>query len=312
MKPSMYKTFIRKVKNLQIVKPLYDLLYKRHMQRTYEALTGTVRATIKEKAEKFDRVELYMLTETLLNKPLMEVFPQAVPHYMEHGQGDYMYMLEKKLSGDFLCVFASSYKEFVSKRMRESSWVKPYLEQGDFERASLQFLEHYPAQSAIISNACDPKKENAVILLDAVEIYNVASSFWSELAEKCIAAVNDPANTHFIIKPHPAQSREAIEAIKKHFQKNGSSFTMLDQVELTNMSVEVIFALWKGKAKYALTIFSTSVYYISEFYPSTLKCGYSYSFMSKYTDNAPPQYKAHFNGLKDIVKEVLGAKCVEL
>jgi hypothetical protein len=312
MKPSLYKTVIRKAKTKPVIKQVYGIFYRSHMKRKLAELTEDVRSTLKDHIGTGNSTELYMLTETILNKPLMEVFPQAEINYMEHGQGDYMYMLEKGLKGNFRCVFANSYKEFLKKRDIDTSWVKECLLQGDFENASKSFLTHYPVQSDIIKNACSASKKNAVILLDAVEIYNVSPQFWNELAEKCVSAIEDPSSTRFIIKPHPAQSYEAMAAIKTYFTHRNIEFVFLDRPELTTMSVEVMFALWREQVSYVLTIFSTSVYYMSEFYPGDIKYYYSYRFMSRYTDNAPQMYKEHFYGLKDIIKEALAVNCIEL
>lgn len=308
MKPSLYKTAIRKLKTKPVVKPLYDLLHQRYTRKFHSALVQRLQNTITEKAGS---AELHMLTETALNKPLIEMYPGAGINYFEHGQGDYYYMLEKHLKGYFHCVFAPGYKQYLEKRNIDSKWVRSFLEPGDFEKASRELLEHYPAQSGIIRSACDTQKENALILLDSVEIYNVPFSFWAQLAEKCVSKVTDPSSTHFIIKPHPAQSHEAINAIKDYFRSRNISFSMTDQPELSAMGVEVMFSLWKKHVKYVFTIFSTSVYYLSEFYPGNISYYYAYDFMGKHVSNAPPMYKAHYYGLKDIIKEVLAARCIE-
>lgn len=62
---------------------------------------------------KDTQISLYMLTQTYLNRPLMQLFPSASINYIEHGMGDYYYILDPKTpKGNFYCLFQKDIKNF--------------------------------------------------------------------------------------------------------------------------------------------------------------------------------------------------------
>lgn len=54
---------------------------------------------------KDTQISLYMLTQTYLNSPLMQLFTSASINYIEHGMGDYYYILDPKTPKETFIVF---------------------------------------------------------------------------------------------------------------------------------------------------------------------------------------------------------------
>src|ERR1051326_303072 len=83
LKPSLRKTLTRKLKTKPVAKQIYSSLLASHLKKE----NAKVKTKLKSIFQSSDEVELNLLTQTLMNPALMELFPKAKVNYFEHGLG---------------------------------------------------------------------------------------------------------------------------------------------------------------------------------------------------------------------------------
>ena len=156
--------------------------------------------------------------------------------------------------------------------------------------------------------------KKVLILLESVEIYNVPDNFWTDYLDLCMSKIPNPQDYTFILKPHPAQSFKAIELSKSHMINHYKVKTVvIEGNKAVNYSVEVLYSMWDDSTDYVFTVFSSALYYISKIYNNKqTKYFYAFDFFKDYTKNAPAQFVYIFNGIEDVVKNVLSENCVDM
>ncbi|GAB4132227.1 MAG: hypothetical protein Fur0041_03360 [Bacteroidia bacterium] len=308
-KPSLRKQITRKVKEWPVLKPIYSLLLKRHLHKTDQKnmqLVSDVLGQYKNAAE----VEIYMMTQTQLNRALIRMYPDAQRFYMEHGIGDYYYYTDHQLpKGKFIAVFAEEFKRFLEHRHAENDWISllPGIE--DFPKLAEQIkLSHHHAGHFPAPKVQD--KPVVFILLEAVDMYHVRDEFWHQYPEHILAQLDDPKKYHYILKPHPLHSKHSIVKTKEVFRKSGLSFELLTGEKITSISAEIIFHDYYPQTKHVFCLFSSACFYLSKLYSSKdITFWYSTEFMSKYTENAPPMYRNLFIDLRPLIDNVFAVNC---
>ncbi len=305
LKPSLRKTLTRKLKTKPIAKQIYSSLLTSHLKRENEKLKVKLKNIFKNSS---DEIELHLLTQTTMNPVLTELFPKAKVNYFEHGLGDYHYISEKTNS-KFLCLFSEEFKKYLLSKKINSDFVSQSVLPHEFESASKSISNNLSAE---IKNIFQHNSPSVLILMESVEMYNVKQAFWTDYLEKCLEQIQNPEKYFYFIKPHPVQSIESIEITKNFFKKRKLKFILLQQPILTSTSIEVLFPLMKENISNVFALFSSSLFYLSKLYPEPhITYHYSYEFMKKHIGNAPEQYKQHFNGLEELIKEVFSKNCKE-
>lgn len=301
-KPTLRKTLTRKLKTKPIAKQIYNSLYDVILKNKTKSFKEKLQ-TIFKNIPRSESVELNLLTQTFMNPILLEMFPKASVRYFEHGLGDYLH--SENLKGKFICLFSEQYKKYLSEKKLKNDFIFPSASFEDFKNIGANLIQ----QNSILV----PFKEKPaciLIIMESVDMYNVKNNFWEEYLAKCVGHISNPTDHTFIIKPHPAQSHESIQITKSFFEKKNLKFKLLDSPELSGMSIEYLFPLWKENTKHVFALFSSSLFYLSVLYPEPhIIYHYSYEFMKKNIGNAPEQFKQHFLGLEELIEKVFSANC---
>jgi hypothetical protein len=309
MKPTLRKTITRKLKTKPMLKQIYNLLYNFFIKRKNKKLRKQLELLLKKEMMNTSAVELNLLTQTTLNQVLFDMFPSAKVKYFEHGLGDYFY-IQQKISGTdkFYCIFHEPFKRMLAEKRIKNDFVFPSASPEEFSKTSEEIIFRC-FQKNNIHFTCE-KSPSVLILMEAVEMYNVKRTFWQEYVAKCIQQINQPDKFIFLLKPHPVQSSESIKMTKLFFEKNNLRYKLLDYPLSSGMSIEVLFPLWKENVHHVFALFSSGVFYLSMLYPYPhITYHYSYDFMAEHISNAPEQYKKHFAGLKEPIEKVFSLRC---
>src|ERR1041385_4238179 len=199
--PTIQKKLTRKWKVLPVVKNIYGNLLNRHLSKK-DSLYKKKIETLLQEFSNFDRVELFLMTQTYLNKPLTIIFPKAEIHYMEHGIGDYFYVLHKTNEKKYFhAVFAIPFQKFLSKQNKTSDWVFSIEGLSRFSTISKKLIERHQ-KSLQLEKISTPEKEFIFILLEAVDMYEVKDSFWTEYIDHIIKQIAVPSDYHYLLKTH--------------------------------------------------------------------------------------------------------------
>lgn len=307
--PSTTKSLTRKVKTWPVIRWVYNQL----LEKKYSGIDQKYRDRLKQVLDPYlkenVKISLFLQSRTYLNRPLLQLFPKAEVNYLEHGMGDYYYMPDPKtVKGNFYCLFAENYKRFLAKKGIESDWVKQLPNVSSFDEISQKLI--LQLGNTLTDYTVTTEKPCVLLLLEAVDMYEVKHSFWSEYPDHVFAQLKNPELYHYLMKPHPMQSEVSIIATKNHFDALGYSYTLIDQPELITASAEVIFKLWAGRTEHVFCLISSSAYYLSKLYEGkNTRFWYSTEFMSRHIANAPPEYVKMFNELRVLIEEVMGEKC---
>ncbi|MGZ3863496.1 MAG: polysialyltransferase family glycosyltransferase [Bacteroidia bacterium] len=311
LKPSAKKVLVRKLKENILLKPFYNALLKRHRNKQAKIEEQKI---LKALSGKGDVSEVNILTQTGITDSLFKLFPSAEVNYFEHGMGDYFFIQKIKLPKfSFYCIFNEQFKSYLKKKNLPDNYVKGFIGEGDFQQIANETIAADPQKEEIISKLKFEGKK-VLIMMESVEIYNVPDNFWTDYLDLCISNIPEPKNYTFILKPHPAQSFNAIEISKNHLLNHHKVKTVvIENSHSINYSVEVLYSLWNETTDYVFTAFSSSIYYISKIYNNTnTRYFYSFDFLKGYIKNAPPQFVYIFNGVEDLVKHVLSENCTEM
>lgn len=312
MRPSLKKRLTRKAKQLPVLKAIYDKLLKKHMLKFYADFEARIRQDLSSYNQ--ERVQLNLLTKTGLNDVLFKLFPQAELNYFEHGIGDYMYYAQNEIQeGNLFCLFPREFKDYLTSiNSPNKNKIHGFVKDDLFYRA-IQSLE----KNKVISNEQEFEKlktEKLVfILIESVEIYEVPSNFWEDCIRLYLSKIDIPEDYTYVLKPHPLQSFEAINAIESYFKKRNLKYILLGNSKFINVGAELIFYFFAKQTKYVFSLFSSSVYYFTKLYPSTeIKYYHGYKLFEQYTKKSPKQFTDIYKGLEPIITNVLAKDCLEL
>lgn len=308
--PTTRKSFTRRIKSWPIIKNIYNYLLERHLQKADHKYKNELSAILNGFSLENSKVSLFMLTQTYLNRPLEQLFPNATLNYVEHGIGDYYHILNPKIrKGNFYCVFAESYKRYLVKIGNSTQSVNPIPNASSFPRIANDLLRNYN-KSIHLEEIVLPEKPFVFVLLEAVDMYQVKHSFWTDYLDHIFSKLENPGKFHYLLKPHPMQSEISLIATKNHFEKLGFSYSLLNHPSLINASAEIIFSHWEKKTEHVFCLFSSGCFYLSQLYSEEkITFWYSTAFMSKYLENAPPQFYKSFTESRQLIEEVFTENC---
>src|SRR5665213_1607477 len=182
--PSTRKTILRKYKTWPVIKTIYAFLLRQHLKSVDERYREELKKIFVPHEEDKTQISLFLLTQTYLNRPLQQLFPAASINYMEHGIGDYYYLSDPLTKeGNFYCVFAETYKRYLAKNGKSGDRVKQLPGISSFPELAQRLLSiHHQLISA--NELPQPEKPCVFILLEAVDMYHVNSSFWAAYLDK--------------------------------------------------------------------------------------------------------------------------------
>lgn len=305
------KALTRKLKSKPGIKQVYDFLLKRHTkkQRAAEALL------LKEKLRDLgDVIEVNLLTQTLVNEALFDLFPKAQVNYFEHGSGDYYLIQKVKRSGmNFYCVFAEQFKKLLAEKGLDNSFVKQLAGYEDFPAIAQEVINTDPTRDEIIKSVT-VKGKMVLIVLEAMQLYQVPDHYYTDYIDLCMKQLKDPQDYTFVLKPHPAQTKRSIEDQKSRLIDHYKVKTVVaESPHLVNFSIEVLFTLWKDNTEHFFGTYSSAIFYNSVLYKSSgTKFYFTYEFFLNYLQSAPQQFKDIYAGIKEPVKKVFSANCTSM
>lgn len=238
----------------------------------------------------------------------MRLFPSAVLAFMEHGLGDYHYVIEHgRPKAPLHALFAARFMKYLDERGVPSQDIRSIDLPKDMSGILLQCLEELRVPVAPTPSG----KPIVWILLEAVDMYEVPHEFWGAYIDHVLSNLPDPLDHHFILKPHPIASTPSLEVTIQHCTERGLSFTMMDDPRFKGIAAEVLFAAHAASVRHVFCLFSSACFYLSQLYKDPrITYHYSTDFMDKWTGNAPPMYKRHFAALKPLIEEVFAERCV--
>jgi hypothetical protein len=311
IKPGFKKSLTRKLKTKPVIKQAYDFLLKRHAKKRIEKEIETYKNLFSEYT--VSEVELNMMTKTGLNESLIQLYPRARINYFEHGMGDYYYIEKTKIpKGDFYCVFADTFAAYLRKKGTDSSFVHSIPGIEAFKAVADQAITLNDKLNLPV-NISAQKEKLVFILMESVEVYQVPDTYWSDYIDLCISRIKNPSDHTFVVKPHHLQSFNAIDITRRHFEKLGITAIFIDETHSMNLSAEVLFGLIYKRTDYVFSLFSSSIYYLSKLYPEKyISYYYGYDFFKNYLGQSPMQFIEIFNGIEEVVKEVLSVNCKEM
>ena len=309
-KPSIRKTITRKMKILPGVRQIYDGMLNRFMNKRDAAYRKKLKELLGPFFETGQVPGLYLMTQTYLNRPLTQLFPGASIHYMEHGIGDYYYILAKATpQGKMHAVFAAPYKKYLASLGITNDWVLDLPGKEKFPEFAKELLKRHKA-SLDTDKLPLPQKPIVYLLLEAVDMYHVDDSFWTAYIEHILKELKDPERYHFLLKPHPMHSKHSIEKTEGYFKKLGLEYSILGGEKYSSAAAEVLFSRWENQTEYVFCLFSSSCFYLSQLYLNTnIRYYYSTGFMSRYIGNAPPQYYKLYVEIRPLIEQVFAERC---
>lgn len=312
MRPSLKKRLTRKAKQLPVLKGIYHKMLSKHMLKFY----ADFEVRIKDDLSKFTKesVQLNILTKTGLNDVLFKLYPHAEINYFEHGIGDYMYYAQNKIrNGNLFCLFPNEFAFYLNSiNNQNANKINGFL-QGDLFFNAVQNLE----RNHVISNEQDLVKLGnsslVFILIESAEIYEVPQNYWQDCIQLYINKVDVPENYTYVLKPHPLQSFEAINAIENYFKERNLKYILLGNSKFINVGAELIFYFFASQTKYVFSLFSSSLYYFTKLYPSSkIKYYHGYKLFEQYTKKSPKQFIDIYKACEPIITNVLAKDCLEL
>jgi len=309
--PSLRKRVTRKVKTNILVKPIYDVLLRRHLQKKQKAEKTVLFGRLKTLGEVG---EINLLTQTLVNKALLTLYPKAQVNYFEHGLGDYFFIQKiKSHTFNFYCVFAETFKIYLKNKNVESNYVHAFLDNQSFPDIAKEAIAADDEKEKIISTLKIEGKK-VILFLDAMEIYHVPDAYWTDYLDLCISKVENPQGYTFILKPHHNQTTRTIQISKNHMLNNHKLKAVVIENNLpVNYSIEVLNALWNDSTDYVFSIFSSGLFYNSILYNNPkIKYYYAYRFFEDYTKNAPIQFIDTYKGLNELIRYVFSENSTDI
>lgn len=305
------KKLTRKLKNKPVIRQVYELLLKRHTrkQRAAEA-----RVLTEKLAGLGDIIEINVLTQTGVNEALFGLFPKAQVNYFEHGSGDY-YLIQKvkRKNFRFYCVFANEFKKLLADNGQNNDYVHQLTDCDKFPEIAREVIESDPQRNEIRRH-CEVQGKMILVLLEAMQLYQVPDHYYTDYIDLCMKQVKDPEQYTFVLKPHPAQTRKSIEDQKNRLTDHYKVRTVVvDGGHFINFSVEVLFTLWKDNTDYFFGTYSSAIFYDSVLYRnSKTKFFYTYEFFLNYLQRAPKQFLDIYAGIREPVKKVFSVNCTSM
>ena len=306
--PGVFKRLTRRWKEAPLARNIYGALLKRHLHKRDAAYRVRLRDLLRDVIKPTEEVVIYAHTQSPISEPLRLEFPQARLSFFEHGLGDYHYIVDQgQLRGPFRALFAEGFKRFLELRGIPSDQVLPLTLPVDYPQLASELMRKHGAPT---DKSRPAEKPFVFVLLEAVDMYEVPEQFWGAYIDHLIGALDHPERYHYLLKPHPTQSAVSFRATEARFRGLGLSYTLLDDPADRGIAAEVLFARWSASTEHVFCLFSSACFYLSQLYRDPhITYHYSTTFMEKWTGNAPPMFKRHFDALKPLIEEVFAERC---
>lgn len=309
-KPSLWKRTVRRLKELPMARGFYRRALAAFEQRRDERYGRLMDELLRPFLGEGEELVVHGHTQTYLNKLIAARHPRAASVFFEHGIGDYIFIQEGgRLRGPMIALFARPFSAYLRRHGMSDSGILPLPMPVPFPEVAGELLtRHSDAQGL---PALPPGKPFVLILLESVELYEVPRRFWAAYIDHVLGALADPQRYHFLLKPHPRASKEALHCTEEHCRALGLSFSLLDEPWQKNMAMEVLFHHWADRTEHVFCLFSSACFYLSQLYPDPhIRYHSSIDFMDAFIGKAPPLFKQQFQAVKPLVKEVFSERCL--
>lgn len=308
--PGLRKRLTRKWKNTALIRPFYHAMLRRFERKRDIRYRNILRAMIGPYVPTGTTLLIHAHTETYMPTPLMQEFPGSECLFFEHGQGDYIYILRNgEQIGPLHALFAEPFKRYLAAQGLPNDRILPLNVPSDLRPIAQELLHASGVDPGTPSSTHD--KPYVLILMEALDMYNVPSAFWSAYIDHVLTVLSDPHGFHFLLKPHPSQSATSISLTKARLDALGLCYTLLDHGAQKSIAVEVLFSAWAERTQHVFCLVSTGCFYLSQLYQDPkITYHYSTSFMARWMKYAPPQYTALFKEMVPLIEHVLAARCL--
>ncbi|CAN5371246.1 hypothetical protein BH09BAC5_BH09BAC5_22090 [soil metagenome] len=309
-KPTLRQSFFRRIKNKVIIRNVYRFFLKRHLKQTDHRFKEQLKKILTPFIEPEQEVELFLLTQTVLNRPLLQLFPDATLNYIEHGHPDYFNFLEPDYpKGNLFCIFSTEFRTYLHGLKLQAVLIRDMPGTKEFPAIAAELISKHSIDLKL-KKLQIPAKHCVFILLESVEIYNVNIRFHQEYMDRIFAQLDSPGSYHYILKPHPMQSSESIKIITEHLEFSGFSYTLLNENYMGSISAEVLFSIFENRVRHVFCLFSAAGFYLSKLYSDKgIKFWYSTDFMRQNLGKAPLQFSNDFHKALPLIENVMAGNC---
>ncbi len=291
-----FKNGLRKVRMLRLI---YKYLKKRIM--TY-------------KVNKHGPIEVNITTDSGIYRDIIARYPSIKVNYFELGIGDYSLIITNNLSERFYAysLFAKSYKNFLKERNKKEKFVNDYFDRDFFQKICKKTLS-VKAKFILDDKTCNHDRPIVFFLMQDLSRADFDNESWHSFFDKCIEKIQNPYAFHFVVKPHLLQRHETLEYVRSYFQNKNLSFSILDDLDIMQINIEVFYFYIQDRVNYVFGIYSTSIFHLSVIYPNPhTKYFYSYKFLLPYLDRVDNFLKTSYMNTRDIVMNCLSGNCEEI
>lgn len=294
--PGIIKKLTRYFKRQPGFKQVYDLLYWFRYRKDVRKFKGMLIA--KNILNESSQYSVEINTQPLLrfHDPLIELFPTANVNYFEHGIGDYFDIIDSKKSRRFFPLLESAFRNYLESNGIDSIKIEPLAI--DFRNFRHIVTNLFPEISSL------NKYQNVVLIVtQPLEDFSVSASFWSHFLEGVLAKVGQAERWNYLIKMHPRQNVESIEAITSFLKERNVEFNVIQDNGLNNLALEFLFGALMSHTRYVFTPFSSAIFYLPVLYPDAdIAYYYSIKSLRDYSSLTASQYKARWRRIEELLK----------
>ena len=236
----------------------------------------------------------------------------AEVRYFEHGLGDYLDTEKQFQDGEYFhCVFAEGLEAYYQKNGKAFAAIRSAVEKECFLAPDLLLDQYFPQINDI---KIEGDKPIVLLASQATEQFKVDSkAFWEHFLGLCLQQIEEPRNYTFLVKPHPRQDGQVLYDICAFLREKGLEVVLWEQPELRSFHMEILFRGMYERVKYVFSPFSSTVFYLSQLYP-TAAIEYYYSLQSifPYSQNTPEIYLNRWKDLYELVQGALSKQAIEM
>lgn len=305
-RPGLVKKMTRFLKKRPGFKQVYDFLYYFRLKKDHRKFRRMLTAAGIDAGQS--PVELYLQPLLRFNEPLKQMFPSAELHYFEHGIGDYVDILEEQPGGWFHCVFSDGYKAYLHEKGITRFTVEPAGNPMAGKDAG-RLTELFPQ----LNQLKELNDELVLLITQPVEDFAIPNTFWPYFLDLVLAKLDAPEKFTFLIKIHQRQNASGIQTIIDHLTGRGLRIHLIDDPEVNNVCLEVMYGVIKDRVSYVVSPYSSAVFYLSEMYDQG-PCRFYYSFESlkQFDQLTPVQYRRRWEEIQRLTGQLCGGVAEEI
>ncbi len=307
-----WKRLTRKYRNKKWVRPFYrfalNMFKDRQSLRQKKALLQQLNLPAYTAP-----TEIFLLTETALNKALHLVFPQAGINYIEHGLSDYMHLQRGELAGNFYCLFHEEFELQLKKKSNINKLhVLPIYRQEIFYELVSQQLKKL-GYSKQLEELIPEGKTAHLLLLQNFEHHGVDPAIHVDFLNKVLNYTGANDEEILLIKLHPLQLPGVVRQLETFLKEKKVSYKILQEEYFQFTGVETLFYLWRKRITKVFTIYSSGVFYLSKLYPeSHIEYFYMKDLIRGYMHGFAPDVRLWLNTSLEQMDSVFAANCRNL